>query len=94
MIRTLSRMTRLLLACPDRPGLIAAVSGFLAEAGRNIVDADQHSSAEGRLFMRMVFESAPEGDREELRELRGGGCKAALRWTTASLRRASESASG
>ena len=61
-------MTRLLLACPDRPGLIAAVSGFLAEAGRNIVDADQHSSAEGRLFMRMVFESAPEDERAELRE--------------------------
>jgi len=61
-------MTRLLLACPDRPGLIAAVSGFLAEAGRNIVDADQHSSAEGRLFMRMVFDSAPAGERAELRE--------------------------
>ena len=58
--------TRLLIACPDRPGLIAAVSGFLAEAGLNITDADQHSSAEGRLFMRMVFDSAPEGDREGL----------------------------
>jgi formyltetrahydrofolate deformylase len=61
-------MTRLLLACPDRPGLIAAVSGFLAEAGRNIVDADQHSSADGRFFMRMVFDSAPEGVRDELRK--------------------------
>lgn len=59
--------TRLLIACPDRPGLIAAVSGFLAEAGLNITDADQHSTAEARLFMRMVFDSpAPEG-REELR---------------------------
>jgi formyltetrahydrofolate deformylase len=59
--------TRLLLACPDRPGLIAAVSGFLADAGLNIVDADQHSSNEGRFFMRMVFEAPAEGDREELR---------------------------
>jgi formyltetrahydrofolate deformylase len=58
--------TRLLIACPDRPGLIAAVSGFLAEAGLNITDADQHSGAEGRLFMRMVFDSAPEGEREAL----------------------------
>jgi formyltetrahydrofolate deformylase len=58
--------TRLLLACPDRPGLIAAVSGFLADAGLNIVDADQHSSGEGRLFMRMVFEPAPEGERAAL----------------------------
>jgi len=58
--------TRLLLACPDRPGLIAAVSGFLADAGLNIVDADQHSSQEGRFFMRMVFEPAPEAERASL----------------------------
>jgi formyltetrahydrofolate deformylase len=58
--------SRLLLACPDRPGLIAAVSNFLAEAGRNIVDADQHSSREGRFFMRMAFDQAPAGERAEL----------------------------
>jgi len=58
--------SRLLLACPDRPGLIAAVSGFLAEAGRNIVDADQHSSREGRFFMRMAFDQAPAEEREAL----------------------------
>ena len=58
--------TRLLLACPDRPGLIAAVSGFLAEAGLNIVDADQHSSDEGRFFMRMAFDAVPQGEREEV----------------------------
>ena len=54
--------SRLLIACPDRPGLIAAVSGFLADAGLNITDADQHSSAEGRFFMRLVFD-APEPER-------------------------------
>jgi formyltetrahydrofolate deformylase len=58
--------SRLLLACPDQPGLIAAVSGFLADAGRNIIDADQHSSREGRFFMRMAFEPAPEEEREAL----------------------------
>jgi formyltetrahydrofolate deformylase len=58
--------SRLLLACPDRPGLIAAVSGFLAEQGLNIVDADQHSTAEGRFFMRMVFDSPGEERREGL----------------------------
>jgi formyltetrahydrofolate deformylase len=58
--------TRLLLACPDRPGLIARVSGFLADAGLNIVDADQHSTAEGRFFMRMVFDPVPAGEREDL----------------------------
>jgi formyltetrahydrofolate deformylase len=58
--------TRLLLACPDQPGLIARVSGFLADAGLNIVDADQHSTAEGRFFMRMVFDPVPSDEREAL----------------------------
>ena len=58
--------TRLLLACPDRPGLIAAVSAFLANAGLNITDADQHSSAEGRFFMRMVFDAPPADQRANL----------------------------
>ncbi len=60
--------SRLLLACPDRPGLIATVSGFLAEAGLNIVDVDQHSTAEGRFFMRMVFDPAAEGERAALEQ--------------------------
>jgi formyltetrahydrofolate deformylase len=61
--------SRLLLACPDQPGLIARVSGFLAESGLNIVDVDQHSSAEGRFFMRMVFDRVPAAERDRL-ELR------------------------
>ena len=61
--------SRLLLACPDQPGLIARVSGFLAESGLNIVDVDQHSSAEGRFFMRMVFDRLPDEERRAL-ELR------------------------
>ncbi len=56
--------SRLLLACPDQPGLIARVSGFLAESGLNIVDVDQHSTAEGRFFMRMVFDQVPATERE------------------------------
>jgi formyltetrahydrofolate hydrolase len=84
--------SRLLLACPDQPGLIAAVSGFLAEAGRNIVDADQHSSDEGRFFMRMAFDSAPEGGRATLYrrfEKWPGRCG----WITISPSRASASGS-
>ncbi|HKH64283.1 MAG TPA: formyltetrahydrofolate deformylase [Solirubrobacterales bacterium] len=61
--------TRLLLACPDQPGLIARVSGFLAESGLNIVDVDQHSTAEGRFFMRMVFDQVPAAERDAI-ELR------------------------
>ncbi|HET9119609.1 MAG TPA: formyltetrahydrofolate deformylase [Solirubrobacterales bacterium] len=58
--------TRLLLSCPDRPGIVARVAGFLADNDRNIIDADQHSSDRQRLFMRLVFESAPEPVREEM----------------------------
>ncbi|MBV5242616.1 formyltetrahydrofolate deformylase [Mycolicibacterium sp. PAM1] len=48
---------RLLLRCADRPGLVAAVSTFLAEAGANIISLDQHSTAPtGGIFMqRTIF---------------------------------------
>jgi formyltetrahydrofolate deformylase len=59
-------LTRLLLSCPDRPGIVARVAGLLADAGRNIIDADQHSTDRGRLFMRLVFESAPPVERDGL----------------------------
>ncbi|HEU4702086.1 MAG TPA: formyltetrahydrofolate deformylase [Conexibacter sp.] len=50
-------VARLLISCPDRPGIVAAVSRFLFEHGANILDADQHSTdpAGGTFFMRMVF---------------------------------------
>lgn len=50
-------IARLLISCPDGPGIVAAVSAFLFERGANIVTSDQHSSdpAGGRFFMRMTF---------------------------------------
>ena len=49
---------RLLISCPDRPGIIAAVSRFLAERGANIVDSDQHSTGSKTklFFMRVEFD--------------------------------------
>src|SRR5581483_7371959 len=35
---------RLLVVCPDRPGIVAAVSTFLFERGANITDSAQHST--------------------------------------------------
>jgi formyltetrahydrofolate deformylase len=51
-------VARLLISCPDRPGIVAAVSRFLFEHGANILDADQHSTdpSGGTFFMRMVFQ--------------------------------------
>jgi formyltetrahydrofolate deformylase len=48
---------RLLISCPDGPGIVAAVSTFLFEHGANIDTSDQHSTdpVGGRFFMRMSF---------------------------------------
>jgi formyltetrahydrofolate deformylase len=48
---------RLLISCPDRPGIVAAVSQFLYQHGANILDSRQHSTDPhgGTFFMRMVF---------------------------------------
>jgi formyltetrahydrofolate deformylase len=47
----------LLIKCPDRPGIIAAVSGWIHARGGNILDADQHTEAvTGAFFMRVAFD--------------------------------------
>jgi formyltetrahydrofolate deformylase len=58
---------RLLLGCADRPGIVAAVSGFLFEHGANIVSSHQYSSdpSGGRFFLRTEFflDGQPERER-------------------------------
>jgi formyltetrahydrofolate deformylase len=44
----------LLLSCPDRPGLVAAVAEFVFRGGGNIVHADQHTDAEEGIFFQRV----------------------------------------
>jgi formyltetrahydrofolate deformylase len=48
---------RLLIDCADRPGIVAAVSGFLYELGANIVSSHQYSSDPigGRFYLRTEF---------------------------------------
>jgi formyltetrahydrofolate deformylase len=49
----------LTLSCPDRPGIVSAVSTFLAHNGQNILDAQQFNDVEtGHFFMRVVFNAA------------------------------------
>ena len=44
------------LACPDRPGIVHAVSGFLLEHGGNILDSAQFGDSHtGEFFMRVHF---------------------------------------
>src|SRR5262245_32620907 len=56
-------------ACPDQPGIVAAVSGFLAERKLNILDADQFNDhVNGRFFIRVHFTEL--GDRYDVARLR------------------------
>jgi formyltetrahydrofolate deformylase len=59
----------LTLLCPDTPGIVHAVSGFLLEQSGNIVESQQFGDAEtGRFFMRVRVETTdPAVDLESLR---------------------------
>jgi formyltetrahydrofolate deformylase len=69
----------LTLACPDRPGITARVTGFLFERGCNILDAQQfndraEAGGTDRFFMRVVFDpdgSPPEALRADFAALAG-----------------------
>ncbi len=53
------------MSCRDGPGIIAAVSRFLADRGANIVHSDQHTTDPdgGDFFLRMVFDLPGLADR-------------------------------
>jgi formyltetrahydrofolate deformylase len=48
---------RLVVRCPDRPGIVAVLSGLMAAVGANIVDSQQHSSdpSGGTFTLRLEF---------------------------------------
>lgn len=49
----MSHFYRLVVSCPDRLGIVARVSNFIAGHGGSITEASQHSDLEtGRFFMR------------------------------------------
>ncbi|WP_461211468.1 formyltetrahydrofolate deformylase [Desulfocurvus sp. DL9XJH121] len=55
----LKNLARLRITCPDRPGIVAAVTNFLASHGVNITTLDQYSSDPqgGTFFMRLEFQT-------------------------------------
>ncbi|MGG6898896.1 ACT domain-containing protein, partial [Rhizobium sp. BR 315] len=60
----------LTVTCPSTRGIVAAISGFLADMACNIVDSSQFDDlGSGRFFMRISFISE-EGKTEK--DLRGG----------------------
>ena len=50
---------RLQVTCPDKPGIVAAVTNFLYHHGVNITELDQHSSDAygGKFFLRLEFQT-------------------------------------
>ena len=56
---------RLVVRCPDRPGIVAVLSGLMAEVGANITDSQQHSSDPygGTFFLRLEFHLAGLSER-------------------------------
>ncbi len=63
----------LTLSCPDKPGIVFAVSGLLFQHGANIEEASQFNDAQtGLFFMRVQFAcatTAQEGVLQALKEL-------------------------
>ncbi|MEQ4564485.1 formyltetrahydrofolate deformylase [Paenarthrobacter sp. CAP02] len=73
----------LTLDCPEGPGIVHAVSGFLLEHGCDIIDNKQFGDrAEGHFFMRVHF--ASDGDASTVDALREAfapvGDKYAMNW--------------
>ncbi len=66
-----SHTARLLVACEDQPGIVAAITTFLRDHGANIVQSDQYSTDPegGRFYMRVVFHLSGLADQlDALRE--------------------------
>lgn len=59
---------RLLISCPDQPGIVAAVSDFLYKQGANILASNQYSTDRhnGTFFMRIEFEVHDLHKKEDL----------------------------
>jgi formyltetrahydrofolate deformylase len=60
-----SGIRRLLVTCPDRPGIVAAVSNILAACGANITESQQYSTDPfgGTFFLRLEFHMDALADR-------------------------------
>jgi formyltetrahydrofolate deformylase len=74
----------LTLSCPDRAGIVHAVSGFLVRNSGNILESQQFDDRlKGRFFMRVHFDiSDPNTDLETLRYRFGPVAEAyGIRWT-------------
>lgn len=71
----------LTIACPDRVGIVAAISGLLAAHRGNIVESDQFSDTEsGQFFMRLMFDLDEMGESALLRDFSPLAQEFAMDW--------------
>jgi formyltetrahydrofolate deformylase len=57
------------LSCPNRPGIVAAISDFLFKRGCNVVEANQFDDSEtGRFFARFAFEGIDSAGLSTIRD--------------------------
>ena len=54
----------LTLSCPDKPGIVYAVSSFLVQHSANIISSQQYGEPEGGLFFMRVHFSVPQPGRQ------------------------------
>ncbi len=61
-------IVRLLVSCPDRPGIVAAIAQAVFGLGGNIIQSDQHTTdpSGGAFFMRVEFDLPESVDRAAL----------------------------
>jgi len=79
MSTEMSNTYLLSFSCPDRPGIVSAVSTYLFESGCNILEANQFEDAQtGRFFLRTMFE--PMENAWPLDDIRAGYAAIAQRF--------------
>ena len=67
----------LTLSCPDRSGIVAAVSSFLADNSCNILESAQFGDENsGKFFMRVVF----AGKQDLSEDFKSIGTKFTMNW--------------
>lgn len=68
----------LLISCPDQPGIVAAVAGWVAGVGGNIVHAEQHTDQHDAMFFQRV--EFTHGPAVTVETLRAGFAAVAANW--------------
>ena len=77
----MNRAYILTLSCPDRTGIVHAVSGFLLDSGGNIEEAAQYNDHDtGLFFMRVQFACDKLGQEEILEQLASFARPFAMKW--------------